>query len=63
MINRKPKQKDEVEKTTELEEFAPTTALSKRLLELAKQGIQDGVPRIDAEAVLEELGRKKYNIS
>lgn len=63
MINRKPQQKDEMGKIAELEEFVPTTALGKKLLELAKQGVQKGVPRIDAEAILEELGRKKYENS
>jgi hypothetical protein len=63
MVNRKPKEKrkDHLEATELLNGFAPETELGKKLLELAKQGFQNGVSRLGSDEIREELGRQKYD--
>ena len=63
MINRKPKgkRKDRLEATQLLNSFAPETELGKKLVELAKQGFQNGVSRLESDEIRDELGRQKYD--
>ena len=38
----------------------PKTKLGVTLLTLSKQGLEDGHPLLDADGILKELGRRRY---
>ena len=44
-----------------LASFKPKTKLGVKLLTLSKQGLEDGEPLLDADGILKELGRRRYD--
>jgi hypothetical protein len=44
-----------------LARFKPKTKLGVTLLTLSKQGLEHGEPLLDADGILKELGRRRYD--
>ena len=44
-----------------LEHFKPKTKLGLKLLTLSKQGLSNGEPVLDADHIMKELGRRRYD--
>jgi hypothetical protein len=44
-----------------LDNLKPETKLGLKLAALSKQGLENGEPLLDADGILKELGRRRYN--
>lgn len=44
-----------------LASFKPKTKLGATLLTLSKQGLEEGHPLLDADGIMKELGRRRYD--
>lgn len=44
-----------------LTNFKPATKLGLKLAALSKQGLENGEPLLDADGILKELGRRRYD--
>lgn len=44
-----------------LASFNPKTTLGVKLLVLTKQGLEEGEPLLDADGIMKELGRRRYD--
>ena len=54
-------QSERAELAERLASFKPTTKLGVKLLTLSKQGLEGGEPLLDADAIMKELGRRRYD--
>jgi len=44
-----------------LANFKPKTKLGLKLASLSRQGLENGEPLLDADGILKELGRRRYD--
>lgn len=64
--NKKKKPVEEADKIEfeklrkKLNSFKPQTDLGKTLLEISKKGLENGVGILDADEIMDELGRTRY---
>jgi len=54
-------QSERAELAERLARFKPKTKLGVTLLTLSKKGLEEGEPLLDADGILKELGRKRYD--
>jgi hypothetical protein len=57
----KAEQTKEIENLREkIQNLNPQTELGKKLSRLSRKGLESGVPVLDAEEIMSELGRSRY---
>jgi hypothetical protein len=55
------RQSERAELAEWLAKFKPQTPLGQKLVALSKQGLDSGEPLLDADGVMKELGRRRYD--